>query len=43
MDFPGDYWAPISSTNPLERVKEEIKRRSDASAFVGKTIHWIVF
>ena len=29
MDFPREHWAQISSTNPLERVKKEIKRRSD--------------
>jgi len=29
MDFPKEHWAQISSTNPLERVNTEIKRRSD--------------
>ena len=29
MDFPKHHWAQISSTNPLERVNKEIKRRSD--------------
>lgn len=29
MDFPRHHWAQISSTNPLERVNKEIKRRSD--------------
>jgi len=29
MDFPKEHWAQISSTNPLERVNKEIKRRSD--------------
>src|ERR1700712_1299043 len=29
MDFPKDHWPQISSTNPLERVNKEIKRRSD--------------
>lgn len=29
MDLPKDHWAQISSTNPLERVNKEIKRRSD--------------
>ena len=28
-DFPKEHWAQISSTNPLERVNKEIKRRSD--------------
>ena len=29
MDFPMDHWPRISSTNPLERLNKEIKRRSD--------------
>ena len=29
MDFPGEHWPQIASTNPLERVNKEIKRRSD--------------
>jgi len=29
MAFPKEHWAQISSTNPLERVNKEIKRRSD--------------
>lgn len=29
MDFPREHWAQIASTNPLERVNREIKRRSD--------------
>lgn len=29
MDFPREHWAQIASTNPLERVNKEIKRRSD--------------
>lgn len=29
MDFPREHWAQISSTNPLERIDKEIKRRSD--------------
>jgi hypothetical protein len=27
--FPKDHWPQISSTNPLERLNGEIKRRSD--------------
>ena len=27
--FPRDHWAQIASTNPLERLNGEIKRRSD--------------
>lgn len=29
MDFQREHWAQIASTNPLERVNREIKRRSD--------------
>ncbi len=29
MDVPREPWAQISSTTPLERVNEEIARRSD--------------
>ena len=29
MAFPCEHWAQIASTNPLERVNREIKRRSD--------------
>jgi len=29
MDFPREHWPQIASTNPLERVNREIKRRSD--------------
>ena len=29
MDFPREHWAQISSTNPIERLNGEIKRRSD--------------
>jgi putative transposase len=29
MDYPKDHWAQIASTNPLERVNKEIKRRAD--------------
>ncbi len=29
MDFPHEHWAQIASTNPLERVSREIKRRAD--------------
>mgnify|MGYP003609210362 CR=1 FL=1 len=27
--FPRGHWAPIASTNPLERVNRELKRRAD--------------
>lgn len=29
MDFPREHWAQISSTNPIERLNGEVKRRSD--------------
>jgi putative transposase len=29
MDFPREHWPQIASTNPLERLNKEIKRRSD--------------
>lgn len=29
MDYPKEHWAQIASTNPLERVNKEIKRRTD--------------
>jgi len=29
MDFPREHWSQIASTNPLERVNREIKRRTD--------------
>ncbi|MCW2239465.1 transposase-like protein [Azospirillum canadense] len=32
MDFHPDHWTKISATNPLERLKGEIKRRTDVVA-----------
>ena len=29
MSLPREYWAQIASTNPLERVNREVKRRAD--------------
>jgi transposase-like protein len=29
MDFPREHWVQIASTNPLERLNREIKRRAD--------------
>jgi hypothetical protein len=29
MSFPREHWPQIASTNPLERVNREVKRRSD--------------
>jgi putative transposase len=28
MDFPPEHWRKISSTNPIERINEEIRRRT---------------
>jgi transposase-like protein len=43
MDFPREHWAQIASTNPLERVNREIKRRTDVVGFGGKTAPHAVF
>src|SRR5947209_1945481 len=32
MAFPREHWAQIASTNPLERLNREIKRRADVLA-----------
>src|SRR5579863_3244172 len=32
MDFPADHWSKIHSTNGLERLNGEIKRRTDVVA-----------
>ena len=29
MSFPREHWPQIASTNPLERLNGEVKRRSD--------------
>lgn len=31
MSFPRGHWTQIASTNPLERVNREVKRRSDVN------------
>jgi transposase-like protein len=43
MDFPREHWTQIASTNPLERVNREIKRRTDVVGFGGKTAPHAVF
>ncbi len=37
MGFPKEHWAQISSTNPLERVNKEIKRRADVIGIFPNT------
>ena len=37
MAFPREHWAQISSTNPLERVNKEIKRRADVIGIFPNT------
>ena len=36
MDFPKEHWAKISSTNPLERLNKEIKRRTPSRVFLTR-------
>lgn len=31
MDFPREHWSQITTTNPLERVNRETKRRTDVT------------
>lgn len=37
MAFPKEHWTQISSTNPLERVNKEIKRRADVIGIFPNT------
>jgi transposase-like protein len=36
MDFNKDHWTKISSTNPLERLDKEIKRRTPSRVFLTR-------
>jgi predicted transglutaminase-like cysteine proteinase len=44
-ELPREHWTQIASTNPLERVNREIKRRTDTDVvgFGGKTAPHAVF
>ena len=42
-ELPREHWTQIASTNPLERVNREIKRRTDVVGFGGKTAPHAVF
>ena len=37
MTFPREHWSQISSTNPIERLNGEIKRRSDVVGIFPNT------
>ncbi len=38
MTFPKQHWAKLHSTNPIERLNGEIKRRTKSSAFSPTTM-----
>lgn len=44
MSFPREHWPQIASTNPLERVNREVKRRADVIGIFpnDEAIMWLV-
>lgn len=42
MAFPRQHRTKLNSTNPIERLNKEVKRRADVVGMVGKTIPRIV-
>ena len=42
MRLPREHWPQIASTNPLERLNGEIKRRADVVGSPAEAVKWIV-
>jgi transposase-like protein len=41
MDFPKDHWPQIASTNPLERLNKEVKRRAGVVGIFPNEDAWL--